>query len=88
MFGCLAARRTRSTADEQLGQRQRQRRLRRRGLLREIRARELIATLFAATLEHVDHFAHLLVLEQPTNQLGARIFPRFARRRAAAASAP
>ena len=43
--------------------------------LRQIRARELIAALFAATLEHVDDLAHLLVLEQPSHELGARIFP-------------
>ena len=73
---------------EQLGERQRERRLRRRGRLRQVRARESIASLFAATLEHVHHFAHLLVLEQPAHELGARIFPRLLVAAAAAASAP
>ena len=75
MLGCATARRTRSTADEQLGQRERERRLRRRRRLRQIRARELVAPLFAATLEDVDDLAHLLILEQSANELGARILP-------------
>ena len=43
--------------------------------LRQIRARELVAPLFAAPFEHVDDLAHLLILEQSTHELGARIFP-------------
>ena len=70
------ARSTRSTADSSSDERERERRLRRRRRLRQIGARELVAALFAATLEHVDDFAHLLILEQAAHELGARIFPR------------
>ncbi len=73
---------------EQLGERERERRLRRRRRLRQIRARELIAPFFAAPLEQVDDLAHLLILEQPSHELGARILPLLLVIRAAAASAP
>ena len=45
-------------------------------LRRQPGAREPGATIFRRALEHVDDLAHLLVLEQPAHELGARIFPR------------
>ena len=61
---------------EQLAQRERERRFRRRGRLRQVGAREPVAPLLAGALEHVHHLAHLLVLEQATHELRARIVPR------------
>src|SRR6185369_9637418 len=61
---------------QQFAERECEGRLRRRGCLRQIGARELIATLLSATLEHVHDFAHLLILEQAPHQLAARILPR------------
>ena len=58
-------------------------------ILRQIRAREPISPLVAAPLENVHDFAHLLILEQAPDELGARILPLLHRLRgAAAASAP
>src|SRR6185503_11463665 len=61
---------------EQFRERECQWRHRRRRGLRQIRARKLVAPLYAAPLEEIDHLAHLLILEQPPHQLGAWIFPR------------
>ena len=60
---------------QQLREGQRKRRLRRRGGRRQVRPPEAIATLLAAPLEMVDHLADLLVLQQATHQLAARVLP-------------
>ena len=62
---------------EQLGQRERQRRSTAASARcgRHARAKRLRRSS-ARSLEHVDDFAHLLVLEQPPHELRARIFPR------------
>ena len=60
---------------QQLDERERERCLRRRWLCREIGTGKVASPLFAATLEQVDDFTHLLILEQATNELRARILP-------------
>jgi hypothetical protein len=61
---------------EQLSEREREWCRGRRDLLREIRTRESTASSLAKSLEDVDDFAHLLVLEEAPDELRARIFPR------------
>jgi hypothetical protein len=60
---------------EQLREVERQRRLWRRGLIREKRAGEVPPPVLGAMLEHVDDLAHLLVFEQTADELRARVLP-------------
>ncbi len=64
---------------EQLADRSRERadRRGRHQVLREVRASEAVSAIVAASFENVHDLAHLLVLEQPSYQLRARIFPLF-----------